>query len=186
MNGTVLGKAVLRFVWRFFKWLLVQSAIFCVLVLIFYYVVMNLLFGRSRLEWVDDKGRGNIGSHWLLNEAGREVLGYRLSDYSNTNKIYSLQMWCRDKRNAFPLEVTGSVFRTTTTGLRTHLHMFVLRPEYPYDPYNTLSVELPSIFAPEDEGETLEIDIVLPKEVDGIRTIHIRHVSEKVWHFVSV
>ncbi len=33
MNGTVLGKAVLRFVWRFFKWLLVQSAIFCVLVL---------------------------------------------------------------------------------------------------------------------------------------------------------
>ena len=64
--------------------------------------------------------------------------------------------------------------------------MFVLRPEYPYDPYNTLSVELPSIFAPEDEGETLEIDIVLPKEVDGIRTIHIRHVSEKVWHFVSV
>ena len=53
MNGTVLGKAILCFVWRFFKWLLVQSAIFCVLVLIFYYVVMNLLFGRSRLEWVD-------------------------------------------------------------------------------------------------------------------------------------
>ncbi len=186
MNGVRLCNVILCFVWRFCKWLFVQSVIFCVLVLLFYYVVMNLLFGRSRLEWVDDKGRGNIESHWLLNKAGREVLGYRLSDYSNTNGVYSLYLWSHDKRTAFPSEMTGTVSRTTKTGLRTPLHMFVLRPEYPYDPHNTLSVELPSIFAPEDEEETLEIDIVLPEEIDGIRTIHIRHVSENVWHFISV
>lgn len=157
-------------------------------------VVYVILYAGSttRLEWIDQDGRGNGSCHELMDNTGKHCMSFRLCDYSNTNNVYQLLIFrendeCCIDRNTMDI----SILRFSEEG--DLLSSYKITSLYD-DTANGLN--LPHSCSPTSHGETLLIKVVVCQlKSQNMRCRHstkrkielkARLICEKVRHFPSV
>ena len=170
---------------------LIRITIMVMLIPLFVYIILYAS-SITRLEWVDENGKGNGFCHELLNHNGEHCMSFRLSDYGNTNKVYQLLIFSENKINLIiSNEVDISILRFSQEGELQDSYIFTgLFGDIVNGFY------LPLSCSPQSQGEKLEIKVVVyqSKYPGNFHTLapkqkvkmEARLICEKVRHFPSV
>lgn len=151
-------------------------------------IFLLLLLGRSRMEWVDCHGSGNGNLHDITVN-GQKVIVFRLDDYWNTNGIYRIT--CHGGIN---LGNDGSAELFVSKRLRNG-ELFVSRKfqvQFPIDREikDMTIISLPSVFAPKNNNETLELEFIISELDENGKCVPIRAKvvfrAKKLFVFPSV
>ena len=134
------------------------------------------------MEWLDHLSKGNGSDHWILDEIGRKVLGYRLSDYGSTNKVYVLRLCDGEKKEYIKVSAV-SVIKRNYNGDSVGSKKFVLK--YAKDVGDVL-VSLPVEFAPEKKGDIITIEIECISSNRKHFLLSTRLTAKSVWHYPSI
>lgn len=157
------------------------------------FVYMILYAGSTtRLEWIDQDGRGNGSCHKLIDSNGKHSMSFRLSDYGNTNNVYQLLIFSESNVDFLDRNMVDiSIQRVSQYG--------ELQAPYTFtglfgDIVN--GFYLPNSCSPQSQGEKLVIKVVMHQS-KHIGSSHMpsprrkivmeaRLICEKVRHFPSV
>ena len=134
------------------------------------------------MEWIDHLGKGNGSVHWISDETGHKVLGYRLSDYGNTNKVYVLRIW-NDGEKEHLKGVAVSVIKGKDNGDSVGPGKFALKRTEDLD---DASVSLPPEFAPEEKGDMIDIEVECISPTGKPLLLRTRLRAKSVWHYPSI
>ena len=153
------------------------------------YAILRVV-GRSGFEWVDERGKGNGYCHEMMSIDGESLVRFRLCDYSNTNGIYQLSVFC--STNSCDLSddmaVVSVAKYSRNNGLVDSSKFTKLFGQF------ESGFNLPSCYAPKSAGEKLEIQVlidfvadcdasILAIEKKASKKFTAQLVSKKVVHY---
>ena len=173
-----------------------RVAIYAVaIVLVVHLIVYAILriVARSGFEWVDEGGKGNGYCHEMMCVDGKSLVYFRLCDYSNTNGIYQLSVFC--STNDCVLSDDMAVVSVAKYSRNKDLvQAFTLTEMFGQF---ECGFDLPSCYAPKSSGEILEIQVLIDPVADRDSSIlapekkvskkfAAQLLSNKVFHYPAM